>query len=135
MTEVIWLHDDALRHWYGNSPAVYVFDDEKLRHEQWSLKRIGFVYECLLELPVELRRGDPVAEVLAFQQQHHAAAIRTMDTPDPGLREQIKRMQTTSLVAVQTPEPFVQITGKLELKRFSKYWAKAEPAIEFAIVK
>jgi len=122
MNSVVWVHDDALRHWWGEPPALYVFDDEKLRLENWSLKRIGFVYECLLELPLEIRRGDPVAQVLAFQESHSAEAVMTMDSPDPRLREQMNRIQAH----VIPQEPFVLLTGKLDLKRFSRYWSKAE---------
>jgi hypothetical protein len=125
MSKVIWVHDDALRHWWVQSPAVYVFDDDKLRREGWSLKRIGFVYECLLELPLEIRRGDPVTQVREFQQAHGAEGIQTMDSPDPRLRQQMAEMGAE----IVADEPFVVLTGKLDLRRFSRYWAKAERAL------
>ncbi len=129
MSEVIWLHDDALRQWYGESPAVYVFDEAKLIREQWSLKRVGFIYECLLELPVEIRRGDPVSQVLNFQRENRAQTIRVMDTADTTLREQINRLRSEASVEIEIPEPFVHLTGKLDLRRFSRYWTKAERAL------
>jgi hypothetical protein len=122
MNHIAWVHDDALRHWWGDAPALYVFDDNKLKREQWSLKRIGFLYECLLELPLEIRRGDPVEQVRAFQHSHNAGQVITISTPDPHLQQ-----QTTELGAHALPdEPFLQIPGKLDLRRFSRYWAKAE---------
>ena len=122
MTTIAWVHDDALRHCFGDTPAIYVFDDKKLVAEQWSLKRIGFIYECLLQLPVEIRRGDPVEQVAAFQRRHHAEKVLTMVTPDPGLREQIQALNAE----MQYPPAFVEIGGKVDLKRFSRYWTKAE---------
>jgi hypothetical protein len=122
MISVAWVHDDALRHWWGQMPAIYVFDDEKLRRENWSLKRIGFVYECLLELPLEIRLGDPVAQVLAFQKAYTADAVVSMDSPDPLLRQQMKSLNAQVLPA----EPFVTLNGKQDLSRFSRYWSKAE---------
>lgn len=122
MNSVAWVHDDALRHWWGQTPALYVFDDEKLRLENWSLKRIGFLYECLLELPLEIRRGDPVTEMLEFQEANQADAVITMDSPDPRLREQMHRLAAQIVPQRQ----FVALTGKLDLKRFSRFWAKAE---------
>lgn len=122
MNAVAWVHDDALRHWWGQTPALYVFDDKKLRLEHWSLKRIGFIYECLLELPLEIRRGDPVTEMLAFQKSHGAEGVVSLDSPDPRLREQMNGMNAQVL----SQQPFVPLTGKLDLKRFSRYWAKAE---------
>jgi hypothetical protein len=122
MNQVAWVHDDALRHWWGQLPAIYVFDDEKLRQEQWSLKRIGFIYECLLELPLEIRRGHPVVQVREFQLSHQAKGIRTLDSPDPRLCQQMSEMGAE----IVPNEPFVVLTGKLDLRRFSRYWAKAE---------
>ena len=114
MSSVAWVHEDALRHWYGDVPAIYVFDDEKLKRECWSLKRIGFLYECLLELPVEIRRGDVVSEVLEFQRQHNAEGIISMGTPNPHLLRQADLLQ-----AQMRPQPeFVHIEGKLDLRRF-----------------
>ena len=129
MKSVVWLHDDALRHWYGESPAVYVFDDEKLKHERWSLKRIGFIYECLLELPVEIRRGNPVTEVLAFQKSHDADQVLAIQTPDPHLRQQMLQIRAESVPDI----PFVELSGKVDLKRFSRYWAKAERALQATV--
>jgi len=129
MSAIVWLHDDALRHWYADLPAVYVFDPVKLEQEQWGLKRVGFVYECLLELPVEIRRGDPVVQVLSFQQKCGADRILVTDTPDPRLREQIKKLQASTTVEMQHAEAFADISSKLDLKRFSKYWSKAEKAL------
>ncbi len=129
MKSVVWLHDDSLRHWYGDSPAVYVFDDEKLKRERWSLKRIGFIYECLLELPVEIRLGDPVAEMLAFQKLHNAEQVLAMQTPDPHLQKQILKMQAETVPEI----PFVELAGKVDLKRFSRYWAKTERALQATV--
>jgi hypothetical protein len=125
MSSVVWLHDDALRHWWGEAPAVYVFDAEKILRENWSLKRIGFIYECLLELPLEIRRGDPVAEVRAFCEMQGADGVICMDSPDPRLRRQMNQLKAE----IVPLEPFLSFTGKVDLRRFSRYWTKAEPAL------
>ena len=69
---VLWIHGEALGPanpallaWPGR-PAVFVFDDALIAAGGLSLKRLGFLYECLIELPVTIRRGDVAAEVLAM---------------------------------------------------------------------
>ena len=122
MTPVTWVHDDCLFQ-FGNGPAVYVWDDQYLRSQGWALKRIGFVYECLLELPVEIRRGDTLAEVRRFAQEHGTDQVVTMQTPDTRLTALARALDAEVIV----PEPFVNIKGPVNLRRFSQYWRKAEP--------
>jgi len=131
MTAIIWVHADCLHPRspafaaFPGAPAVFVWDDDELRRTGWTLKRIGFVYECLLDLPVTIRRGDPVAEVRRFAEEHGASSIVTMATPDPHLQA-----QTLALNAQILPvEPFADIKGPVDLGRFSRYWRKAESAL------
>ncbi len=61
---VVWVHGDVLSPYgpalkvYPDAPAIWVWDDALIEEWQLSLKRITFIYECLLELPVVIRRGD-----------------------------------------------------------------------------
>jgi hypothetical protein len=86
------------------------------------MKRIAFVYECLLDLPVKIRRGDPVLEVRRFMEELHCSEVVTVATPDPHLQAQAKSLNAEILEV----EPFVKVTGKLDLRRFSRYWSKVE---------
>ena len=124
MTPVTWVHDDCLFQ-FGNGPAVYVWDDQYLRSQGWALKRIGFVYECLLELPVEIRRGDTLTEVRRFAQEHGSSLVITMQTPDPRLNALTRALDAEVIMA----EAFVQLRGSVNLRRFSQYWRKAEPIL------
>lgn len=96
--------------------------------EEWriSLKRIVFIYECLLELPVVIRRGDVAAEVLAFAREHAADGVATAFSPSPRFRAICDRLRDELPVAVLPVEPFLAYTGRLDLRRFSRYWATAE---------
>ena len=66
---VLWIHGEALGPTnpallaHPEAPAVFVFDRELIVQADLSLKRLGFLYECLLELPVTLRHGDVVEAV------------------------------------------------------------------------
>lgn len=129
-----WLHTDCLNAgWLDPAlgPAVFVFDDRQLEAENWGLKRIGFIYECLLELPgVEIRRG-PLAETLAqLAEERHLKSILTVRTPDPWLQAQAADLGAKNIqVEWVTPEPFVALSGWVDLRRFSRYWQRAEPML------
>lgn len=145
---ILWIHGEAIGpanpalQAYPGRPAVFVFDDALLagrspttadpaapQPQPVSLKRIGFLYECLLELPVTLRRGDVVAEVLAFARAHDADGIVTSAGTDPRVAALCARLEAVLPVRVLPVEPFVQLPGQPDLGRFSRYWRRAEPLV------
>lgn len=131
--QIVWLHADNLSprctalQVAPDSPAVFVWDDELLNEWQLSLKRIVFIYECLLELPVTIRRGDVAAEVATFAQEHGARRILTMASPSPRHRVLCQRimqqMPKGSRLEVLRDPAFVETNARLDLKRFSRYWS------------
>ena len=142
---ILWIHGEALGpanpalKAYPGRPAVFVFDTELLAGrspttgdpaggvpQAVSLKRIGFLYECLLELPVSLRKGDVATEVLAFARAHHADGIVTSAGTDPRVAAICDALARELPVQVLEPEPFVQLDGRVDLGRFSRYWRRAE---------
>ena len=132
---VLWIHGEALGPAnpalvaHPGAPAVFVFDRELIETQRLSLKRLGFIYECLLELPVTLRHGDVALEVLSFARRHGADGVVTSAAVDPRfglLREQIAAQ---SPLQVLEPEPFVALPEPLDLRRFSRYWRRAEPVL------
>jgi hypothetical protein len=68
MTAIVWIHADCLRRecaaflQYPTAPAIFVWDDVVLRGYGLSLKRMVFLYECLLDLNVAIYRGDVAAQ-------------------------------------------------------------------------
>ncbi|BAZ85521.1 hypothetical protein [Dolichospermum compactum] len=129
---VIWINGDCLSpqspvlQAYPQAPALWVWDDALIAEWQISLKRLTFIYECLLELPVEIRRGNVAAEVLAFAKEHNTNLVVTTDSPSPrfdDICDQIEKSVTLEVFAV---EPFFEYDGYIDLKRFSRYWKVAE---------
>jgi hypothetical protein len=111
------------------APAIYVWDDALLDEWAISLKRITFIYECLLDLPVTIRRGDVAEEVMAFAREHDATELLTVESPSPrfgAICRTILRGMPDLKVRVLEVEPFLDYTGHLDLKRFSRYWRKAK---------
>lgn len=133
---VIWVHGDNLNPHNPafqdatNAPAIFVWDDALLKEWHISLKRVLFIYECLLELPVTIRRGDVASEVAQFAQEHGAGRIITAESPSPRFRAICQniagRMPSGSRLEVLKSEPFVDYDGHIDLKRFSRYWKKVK---------
>ena len=135
---ILWIHGEALGpanpalQAHPGRPAVFVFDAELLAGstatspEPVSLKRIGFLYECLLELPVSLRKGAVASEVLAFACAHGADGIVTSAGTDPRVEAICEVLEQELPVEVLKPQPFVELEGRVDLGRFSRYWRRAE---------
>ncbi|MEB3234157.1 MAG: hypothetical protein VKM98_01915 [Cyanobacteriota bacterium] len=142
---ILWIHGEALGpgnpalQAHPGRPAVFVFDTALIESNQLSLKRLGFLYECLLELPVTIRRGDVAAEVLAFAARHRADGVITTAAVDPRFTRLREAIATQLPVVVLAAEPFVELADATpeqqqgrpgpDLKRFSRYWKLAEPLI------
>ena len=131
---IVWVHGDCLSpknpalQTYPDAPAIWVWDEKLLEEWQISLKRIVFIYECLLELPVTIRRGDVAVEVVAFAKEHGADGVATADSPSPRFETICDDIEAASLLEVEvlSPEPFVKYDGYIDLKRFSRYWRVAQ---------
>lgn len=133
MMTVVWVHGDCLSPYNPaivqnpDAPAVFVWDDALLERLEISLKRVVFIYECLLELPVTIRRGDVAVEVSAFAKEHQATRIVTTESPSPRFRQIAKSislsMPSGSRLEVMKLPPFVAYNGDIDLKRFSRYWS------------
>lgn len=132
MTTICWIHGDnlspknpALQH-APDAPAIWVWDEALLARYGVSLKRIVFMYECLLELPVEIYRGDVAQQVSGFAERHGATAVATAFSPAPRFEMICQQLRDAGLkVEIFDEEPFVEIPGHVDLKRFSRYWRKA----------
>ncbi len=132
---IVWVHGDmlspesvALRA-QPETPAIWVWDDELLATQHISLKRILFLYECLLELPVVIQRGDVAAEVLRFARVHGAQTLVTAASPSPRFAAIRQRLaQELSIIVLHEPA-FAPTPRALDLRRFSRYWRKVERSV------
>ncbi|MBD2253130.1 hypothetical protein [Nostoc parmelioides] len=129
---IVWIHGDCLSplnpalQEYPDAPAIWVWDDALIEKWQLSLKRITFIYECLLELPVEIRRGNVAQEILGFAKEHHADLVATANSPSPRFENICDEIEGSLKLEVWEVEPFFDYDGYIDLKRFSRYWKVAE---------
>jgi deoxyribodipyrimidine photo-lyase len=68
-------------------------------------------------------------EVLSFARRHGADGVVTSAAVDP--RFGLLREQITAQLPLQVlePEAFVALPEPLDLRRFSRYWRRAEPVL------
>lgn len=132
---ILWIHEEALgpanpalRAW-PEAPALFVFDTRWIQNSRISRKRLGFLYETALELPLTLRKGDVVAEVLAFARRHQADGVVTSTGVDPRLQQIAEAIETEMPLQELDPDPFVELSRPPRLGRFSRYWREAEPVV------
>ena len=132
---ILWIHEEALgpanpalRAW-PDAPALFVFDTHWIEANRISRKRLGFLYEAALDLPLTLRKGDVVSEVLAFAQRHEADGVVTSSAVDPRLERIGTAIDAELPVQLLDPEPFVELPSPPRLGRFSRYWREAEPVV------
>ena len=132
---IVWVHEEALgpanpalEDW-PQTPALFVFDQTWIAQQQISRKRLGFLYECCLELPVTIRKGDVVKEVLAFANRHGADGVVTSGAVDPRLNRIAAAIDRELPLWILDGEPFVDLPRPPRLGRFSRYWREAEPVV------
>ena len=132
---ILWIHEEALgpanpalRAW-PDAPALFVFDTHWIEANRISRKRLGFLYEAALDLPLTLRKGDVASEVLAFAQRHNADGVVTSSAVDPRLERIGAAIDAELPLQLLDPEPFVDLQRPPRLGRFSRYWREAEPVV------
>jgi hypothetical protein len=129
---IVWVHGDGLRPSnpalaaYPGAPSVFCWDDELLTRWRISLKRVLFIYECLLELPVVIRRGDVAEQIVAFAREHGADDVATSFSPSPRFDRIRNEIERSLSVQVLAEEPFIDYSGDFDLRRFHRFWRRAE---------
>ena len=133
MAGLIWIHEEALRSTHpivSSAPdfqAVFCWDADYMRRADIGQKRQLFIYECLLELDIEIYQG-PAKDVLqALAEQRAITEILVPDTPSPILLAEFAAVQSAlaSMIFRRVPDhPFVTPTAAPDLGRFFRYWNK-----------
>ena len=135
VTPIVWVHEEALGQSNAaledcpEAPALFVFDQAWIQQQRMSRKRLGFLYECCLELPVTIRKGDVATEVLAFAERHGADGVVTSGAVDPRLNRIAAAIDRKLPLWILDGEPFVDLPRPPRLGRFSRYWRVAESVV------
>ncbi len=127
---VVWIHGDNLSpaspalSSHPAAPAIFVWDDNLLDAWAISFKRLLFLYESLLELPVVIRRGEVAGEVLRYVAEQGGDGVITNASASPHFTALRRQIEAKYPVLVATQDPFVTQQGEVDLRRFGRYWRK-----------
>ncbi|MEO0565169.1 MAG: hypothetical protein AAF125_23885, partial [Chloroflexota bacterium] len=111
---------------YPDAPVIWVWDEALLDDYHIALKRILFMYECLLETRAVIRRGNVYPELIQFAKEHNAGTIVTMDSPSPRFNGIVRTLEKQIPVKIMTERRIVAYEGPYDLRRFSRYWRTAQ---------
>ena len=125
--DVFWLHHACLRLPHGidtqNLRAIFIWDDELLRRQAYSLKRLVFLYEVLCELPVDIIKGDTIQILASYDR----AVISTWQTDDADITAMVAALEQRDCnISVLKQTPFIAGTSAAKLNRFFQYWNKVQ---------
>ena len=126
--KLLLVHDKALRFGFDayeaseKSKAIHIWDDEYYRAQRYSLKRLVFIYETLLELPLEILHGN----TLDILNEENLDDIAIPYSSDQALKNLFSKIEKIKTVHYLFETPFVHLDKTVEFKRFFKYWNQAK---------
>jgi len=111
-------------------PAVFVFDEAAIELAGWSIKRLAFIYECLLEIPnIQVYRGSTIDILLSLLKNNGYKTIVTTPVVDPRLKDNINKISKFVPLQPYPIEEFAPIERVRDLRRFSRYWNDVEHVV------
>lgn len=128
---LVWLHEYALSvppvETLGRPPEscrfVHIWDDAVLRGKNYSLKRLAFIYQSLLTLPVDILSGD----TLDVLKGDTAQQILIPEAVDPFIHDIAARLAADGkTVTWVEAAPFALLKRDRQISRFFQYWKQAE---------
>ena len=126
--KLLLVHDKALRSGLDvyeaseSFKAVHIWDDEYYRSQRYSLKRLVFIYETLLDLPLEIIHGNTL-DILSKENFDHIVIPYSGDQVLKTLFSKIEKIKTVQYLFETS---FVNLDRAVEFKRFFKYWNQAK---------
>jgi len=128
---IIWVHEDALRQSHpvfskaGAAQAIFVWDNDYFKSQDYTVKRLLFIYECLLEMDVTIIEGQTAAVLSDLSQ----GVIHTAKTLNPYFKAIIKDLRETSEVHITPDDLFSQVPYDADMGRFFRFWNKARKSM------
>ncbi|MEB3349870.1 MAG: FAD-binding domain-containing protein [Cyanobacteriota bacterium] len=143
---LVWVHGEALGpanpalRAHPTAAAVFVFDRDLIAGRTATTGgpplapgRLRFLRECLAELPLQVREGEVVAELLAAAAAAGADGLVSSRAVDPRFGVIAAQLAAVLPLQVLEPDPFVPLPSAgpeaPDLRRFSRYWRRAEPLV------
>ena len=121
--KLLLVHDKALRSGLDvyepseSFKAVHIWDDEYYRSQRYSLKRLVFIYETLLDLPLEIIHGNTL-DILSKENLDYIVIPYSGDQALKNLFSKIEKIKTVHYLFETS---FVHMDRTVEFKRIFKY--------------
>jgi len=128
---IIWVHEDALRQSHpvfsraGVAKSYFVWDNEYFKHQNYTAKRLLFIYECLLEMDVTIIEGKTEAVLRELSE----GEIHTAKTINPYFKNILKNLAVNADVHITPDELFSQIPYDTDMGRFFRFWNKGRKSM------
>ncbi|WP_409432227.1 hypothetical protein ACJ3XI_08380 [Litorimonas sp. RW-G-Af-16] len=125
---IIWIHEDAMRADHPvvfqageQAEAVFIWDAAYFEAQGYSAKRLVFIYECLMDLPVVLYVGETET---ALRELVSGGRLFVPTTPNPYFNTILDNL-SGDIDVTQVPDiPLVIAPDDVDLKRFFRFWNK-----------
>ena len=133
---LVWVNEEGLDPQgpalaaHPQTPAIFVFDEAAIELAGWSIKRLAFIYECLVEIPnIQVYRGSTVDILLSLLKDNGYTTITTTPVVDPRLKDNINKISKFASLQQYPVEEFAPIERVRDLRRFSRYWNDVEHVV------
>jgi len=141
MSACIWLHEEALSLSHPvfqaapeNTPAIFIWDEAYLRAQQYSLKRLVFIDECVADLgilAVDTPCGLGTADWLKLSEYQTIYIPASVNPWINTIIAEVKLHKTVHVVSAPLAFPIDSTVNfnkehPKEYRRFYAYWRQLE---------
>jgi len=145
----IWMHEDALGRHHpvfeaissescsaeADGPirprVIFIWDKSYFEAQAYSLKRLTFIYECLIDVQrdtfeVEIYQGD-TANILReiITDAGEGAVLRMADTPNVTFLKIVESLRQDFPVEIIKDTPFIEPPDDVDMTRFFRFWNRS----------
>ena len=132
MADLIWLNEDNLRVDHPvfeqtpeNTQSVFIWDNVYFKKHNYSLKRLVFLYECLLELPVDIYEGETMNTLKTLCEKKAITKLWVPHSINPEINTLIQKIHDRVQIHIVKEKPFVTLKKEKNYTRFFPYWKNA----------
>ena len=137
MNNLIWLHEDMLRTEHlvfeiaGSNPhSFFVWDEKRFVDAGINFKRLVFIYQTLINLPVTIYRGDTRDVVNKLSYKFGVSEVFTPDANSVSLRRTFDKLQYIVDLNIVEDAKLFRYNDEVEYTRFFQFWRAIENRVQ-----
>jgi len=129
----IWIHENAMSVNHpvfkaagGNAHAFFIWDKGYFEQNAYSLKRLTFLYETLIDMPITVYAGDTATTLRHLcENQDDNSILYVPETPDAYVLKVIDKIQLDISVQIIQDKPFIEVSDDVDMARFFRFWNRS----------